>query len=130
MISGLPEINQPCNPNPSQAFLLCSHDIHYKAQLTSNTDNKVKKLVMFFAKASLPSRQETVKWINLAPPISAPLDTGALPAGAINKIIISGHDPAFNQHCTAILIKLNNNCTWTAKNLPYPPSPAQNHFLI
>jgi hypothetical protein len=56
-----PEINQPCNPNPSQACLLCSHDIHYKAQLTSNTDNKVKKLVMFFAKASLPSRQKTVR---------------------------------------------------------------------
>jgi hypothetical protein len=56
-----PEINQPCNPNPSQACLLCSHDIHYKAQLTSNTDNKVKKLVMFFAKASLPSRQKTAR---------------------------------------------------------------------
>jgi hypothetical protein len=48
-------------PSPLQAYLLCSHDIHYMAQLTSNTDGRVNKLVMFFAKASLPSRQETAR---------------------------------------------------------------------
>jgi hypothetical protein len=46
-------------PCPLQAFLLCYHDIPQMAQLTSNTDGRVNKLVMFFAKASLPSRQET-----------------------------------------------------------------------
>ena len=56
-----PEINQPCNPDASQAYLLCSHDIHYMAQLTSNTDNKDKKLVMFFAGASLLSIKHTVR---------------------------------------------------------------------
>ena len=52
--------NSP-QPDASQAYLLCSHDIHYMAQLTSNTDGRVNKLVMFFAKASLPSRQETAR---------------------------------------------------------------------
>ena len=56
-----PEINQPCNPDPSQAFLHCYHDIHNMAQLTSNTDNKAKKLVMFFAGASLLSRLNTAR---------------------------------------------------------------------
>jgi len=48
-------------PSPLQAYLLCYHDIPQMAQLTSNTDNKENKLVMFFAKASLPSRQETAR---------------------------------------------------------------------
>jgi hypothetical protein len=48
-------------PGPLQASLLCSHDIPQMAQLTSNTDGRVNKLVMFFAKASLPSRQEIAR---------------------------------------------------------------------
>ena len=83
---------------------------------------------MFFAKASLPSRQETAGGQTRRPRSPLRFDTGALPAGAVNKITIRGHDPAFNQLCTAILVKLNNNCTWTAKNLPYPPSPASESF--
>ena len=46
-------------PSPLQAYLLCSHDIPQMAQLTSNTDGRVNKLVMFFAGDSLPSRQDT-----------------------------------------------------------------------
>jgi hypothetical protein len=52
--------NSP-QPDASQAFLLCSHDIPQMAQLTSNTDNKDKKLVMFFAGASLLSIKYTVR---------------------------------------------------------------------
>jgi hypothetical protein len=61
MISGLPRNLTARMADPSQAFLLCSHDIPWMAQLTSNTDNKVKKLVMFFARSSLLSRLETAR---------------------------------------------------------------------
>jgi hypothetical protein len=85
-----PEINKPCNPDASQAFLHCYHDIHYMAQLTPNTDNKVKKLVMFFAGASLHSRVETAWGKTQRPRSTLRFDTGALPASAVNKITISG----------------------------------------
>jgi len=60
------------------------------AQLTSNTDNKVKKLVIFFAFYSLPSRQETAGGQTRRPRSPLRFDTGALPAGAVNKITIRG----------------------------------------
>ena len=52
------------------------------AQLTSNTDNKDKKLVMFFAGASLLSIKHTIRGYYR--------DCAA----------------AFNYHCTATLVKL------------------------
>jgi hypothetical protein len=119
-----PEINKPCNPDASQAFLLCYHDVHYMAQLTPNTDNKVKKLVMFFARDTLPLRQETARGKTQRPRSPLRFDTGALPASALNKITIRGQYSAFNNPCTAKHIKLKKHCTRMAKNLPYPPSPA------
>ena len=44
---------------PFASLSFCPPDRSCMAQLTSNTDNKVKKLVMFFAGASLNSRVET-----------------------------------------------------------------------
>jgi hypothetical protein len=58
------------------------------AQLTSNTDNKVKKLVMFFAGDTLPSRHETARGKTQRPRSPLRFDTGALPASAVNKITI------------------------------------------
>ena len=85
---------------------------------------------MFFAFYSLPSRQETAGGQTRRPRSPLRFDTGALPASAINKITIRGHDPAFNQHCTAKHIKLKINCTWTAKNLPYRLTPVTlSHFI-
>jgi hypothetical protein len=52
--------NSP-QPDASQAFLICYHDIHYMAQLTSNTDNKAKKLVVFFAGTFLLSIKNCIR---------------------------------------------------------------------
>ena len=90
MISGLPRNLTARMSDASQASFLCSHDIHYMAQLTSNTDGRVNKLVMFFAKASLPSRQDTAGGQTRRPRSPLRFDTGALPASAVNKITIGG----------------------------------------
>ena len=107
-IPGLPR-NQPArNSNASQACHLFFIPGLCPAQLTSNTDNKVQKLVTVFALSAFYTMTL----------ISINLDSAPVPA---IKVYITWQIPGFVVSLYRDTRKPQINCTMTAKTSPYPP---------
>jgi hypothetical protein len=116
MLTGLPR-NQPArNSNPSASLLNYSQDNYYMAQLTSNTDSIIKKLVTVFAISSC---------------FQDSFVTGDNPvrAATVNKITIPGYltnsQPALYRD-THIIPK--SYVPGLQKHVPYPPFPASKAY--
>ena len=111
MISGLPWNLTALQSRrfASLSSLLPWYSLH--GATTSNTDNKEKKLVMFFAGASLLSIKHTVRgyYRDCA---------AALNNNCVRGVFTCSQLPLYRD------TRKTQNIPGLAKNLPYPPSPA------
>ena len=127
---GLPR-NQPARmANPSASLFFCFNDNSCLAQLTSNTDGIIQKLVTVFAIRHYSLLNAQYRDFTPAPPISASLrHRGAIRSYPFLNLFTTWYLYTLHLLCTATLLELNTMCIRLQKRVPYLPCTMTNSWL-